>query len=138
MSPAVARIFRIRAAAAARRPVPPEDAAILVRAIDAAINDGKTIESGLGLAPGWRTALRRSERDEGLRRLVAVAGSNRQRARSLQIEIRRYAASGYIADRRAARRPTGRHGELFDFLAANGGDIPSDETIRKIINGLRG
>ncbi|PTE07399.1 hypothetical protein [Mesorhizobium helmanticense] len=131
------RIQRIRARLTAGSPLAPEDAAILVKAIDAAIATGATIEMGLGLAPGWGSVLRRRARLSALQALSAIdepdAGT-RAFARQISRELALYAARQFRADQRSAQPPSGRSGMFFQLLVSNGGRVPSAESIRKILD----
>ena len=76
------------------------------------------------------------ERDEALRALAAqFGGKGRAQARQLHEVLRRYAASGYLIDRKRSEAPTGGRGHLFVLLEATAGDGLSEDRLRKLLNG---
>jgi hypothetical protein len=98
-----------------------------------------TLDAALDLPPGWRTELRRHQRDAALldlvrRRFAGMEG--REAARAVATAARRYEGSAWPRDRRANRRPDGMNGDLFDILIQ--GDMPSEATLRRLFIGLSG
>ena len=127
-------IDRIRRAAAAGRALPPEDGLALAQAIDMAERDDISIDEALGLPSGWQRSARIRKRDAALRDLTAsMAGSDRERARTVRALLLRYATSAFPIDRRRGIAPDGDRGCLFAFLDASGGEIIGVEAIRKLL-----
>jgi hypothetical protein len=134
MTAARSTLDRIRLACLAGRALAPEDGQALAKAIEAAERDEVSIDAALGLAPGWQRAANVRHRDEMLRDLArTLAGGHRAQAREIHARLRRYAASAYAMDLKQEALLDGERARLFEILAANGGDAPGFETIRKII-----
>src|SRR5262249_21647643 len=128
MSGALARLDRIRRAVAAGRPLPPEDGLALANAIASAKREGISIDEALELPSGWQRAARLRKRDAALRALAAeFAGKGRAQARKMHEALRRYAAAGYLVDRKRPDTPTGSRGHFFILLEATSGDGLSEE-----------
>lgn len=131
----IAKLDRIRRAAAANRALPPEDSTALASAIEVAERDGISIDAALGLAPGWQRAARLRRRDEALRDLArTMAGGNRAIAARIHRMLVRYAATGYRTDKHEhGTLPGGERARLLDILEADGGAVLGFERIRNII-----
>jgi hypothetical protein len=125
-----ARLNRIRGACEGGRALAPEDAAMLVAAIEAWLRDGVPIDDSLGLGASVREIILRELRMAALAALARGEGSARSRARALYAELRRYGAS-YAADCRRRAALAGRRAELHRLIAANGGEVPSYDALRK-------
>ena len=91
-----------------------------------------SLPEALGLAPGWRAALKFSARDDALARLVEHygKGSALRLAEQICAIIARYHDSAaWPSDRHAGRRPKGVNGLCYDFLVASRPLKP--ETVRR-------
>jgi hypothetical protein len=98
-----------------------------------------TLDAALGLPPGWRSDVRRHQRDAALLDLISrryPGMEGREAARAVATVARRYEGSSWPRDRRANRRPDGINGDIFDILVQ--GDMPSEATLRRIFIGLSG
>src|SRR5262245_26556155 len=130
-----AALDRIRRACLAGRPLPPEDAAALARAIETAERDDQSIDAALGLAPGWQRTVRMRKRDAALREIAGIVtgGSKRERARKILGMLTTYAAGEYRIDRRCGSIPAGQRALLFGLLEANGGEVIGFQSIRNFL-----
>jgi hypothetical protein len=93
------------------------------------------LESLLGLGPTWRGDVRRQRRDAlflDIRKRRYGDLSNRRAAEQLSIDAARYAASAWLRDQRAGRRPDGLPGDLFDLLSL--GAVPAEASLRHLFD----
>jgi hypothetical protein len=96
-----------------------------------------TFDDALNLPPGWRSALRRQQRDQALLRLWRhhfVGLQGREAVRAVSAAARRYEGTGWPRDRRTGRRPDGLNGDLFDVLCL--GSLPAEGSLRRLFQCL--
>lgn len=129
MSPALDILDRIRRAAAIGGQLSASDTRAISAAVDRAMA-GVPLEEALGLAGGWRQALRKTVRDSavGARRRP---GSAAQLARVHYAELQAYFGTSFASDLQAGHKPIGERGILYDLLIAEGCQLPSLRTLRR-------
>jgi hypothetical protein len=116
------------ASAIAGRPMAPEDGLMLLEA-QKRFFGGEGLESALGFAPGWRVTWRVKE----LRQMSGPANGETIRAWSRRVHND---LASWAAKRKAGTRPGFDYERHLDrIIEANGGRIPSAETIRKSLSG---
>lgn len=98
------------------------------------------IEARCELAPLFApSALTAARHNECRTALIAMAigrtGSARARAKEIAQELSRYAASAWRFDAERAAPHDSRNAAAHKVLRANGGEIPSDRTIRRLFVG---
>jgi hypothetical protein len=102
-------------------------------------NDSVSLESALGVASTWRSATRRSARDEIYDLIAATCFpdlAGRPLARAVDSLISRYETTAWPADRDAGRRPHGPNGLVFDLLALRVRRLDQD-ALRKTVGKKR-
>lgn len=119
MTAVTERLDRMRADCVAGRALEAADAIALVNAFDG-VEQGRSLDQGMGLIPGWRQARARE----------AVCGAGLTAA-ALHTALTRYRAAGFTADRDAGREPDGDKRVLFQTLVATRGKVPSQVTLRR-------
>jgi hypothetical protein len=124
----IARIARLLDVDA---PLAADDIAALLVAFRRAAASGETIESALGLAPGWRKVIAARRRDAALAALP-WAGSKRAQAAQTRRALLRYANTKYPADRDRGAAGDPEDAPLYALLAAHGGKILSEESFRRL------
>jgi hypothetical protein len=97
---------------------------------------GAPWEACLGLAGGWRDALRHRDQQTALAVILGSLKPRSARGGSEEIAtlLRRYEASGWRSDQARGRRPAGCFGACYDYLTADG--PTSAERIRRVLPGL--
>jgi hypothetical protein len=129
---------RIKAALKARRPLAPEDADALLAAIEAAegaasTDDLHAIEQFLEYPTDWRSAKRQIERGEVIKFLIGEGFRGRAGAWRLHLAARRYPATTFERDRRSGRVPGGELTAVFHLMNANGGCMPTENYLAKLL-----
>lgn len=129
MSPALDLLDRIRCAAARGDQLSASDTRAISAAVDRAMA-GIPLEEALGLAGGWRQALRKAVR-------VSAGGARRRQGPAAQLarvhyaELQAYFTTRFAEDLRSGRKPSGEMGILYDLLIAEGCQLPSLRTLRR-------
>jgi hypothetical protein len=105
--------------------------------LDAPRDEAASAQTDLGLGADWRVARRRAERNRALlalrdRHFASLVG--RSAAAAVAGALTRYRGTSWPRDRKAARRPDGLRGELFDVLCWGG--IPSDRILQSLFKAL--
>jgi hypothetical protein len=110
--------------------------AVLLRLADLTADSG-TFEAEAGLCPGWKAEARRARRDAmviDIRRRHFPDLTARAAAAEIETAARRYAATGFRADRRTRRRPDGIRGDLFDILSVC--EMQGRDALSRLFNGM--